>query len=70
MNSTPFYRERSTGLDGGTWTLEGYDPNKNNCGKANFHVDYCRYGEENHLGEICNMIRTYAKEERLHLIKP
>ncbi len=52
-------------LDGGSWMLQGYDPERRNCAKGKQHLDVCDFGDQHELGEICMEIRKYAKEERL-----
>ena len=58
-----------TVLDGGSWRLEGFDPSKRNCANRNYHVDICLFGTKNNLGNLCLLIRKFAKEERLNLLK-
>lgn len=55
------------GLDGGSWLLEGYDPDQRNCPNRMYHIDICSYDESNKLGDLCRSIRKYAKEEKLNV---
>lgn len=57
------------GLDGGSWIMEGYDPESNNCAKREHNIDACSTESGNKLGDLCRTIRKYAHEERLHLYK-
>jgi hypothetical protein len=52
-------------LDGGTWLLQGYDPEKRNCANRTLNIDGCDYGSKHELGNLCRTIRKYAKEEKI-----
>lgn len=54
-------------LDGGSWLLEGYDPDQRNCPNRMYHIDICSYYESNNLGDLCRSIRKYAREEKLNV---
>ncbi len=57
------------GLDGGSWILEGFAPELNNCAKREHNIDACNTESGNQLGDLCRTIRKYAHEERLHVYK-
>jgi len=54
-------------LDGGTWLLEGYDPDQRNCPNRTYHIDACFTEYQSKLGDLCRFIRKYAKEEKLNV---
>jgi hypothetical protein len=54
-------------LDGGTWRLEGYDPESKNCAGQQYHIDACDYGSKSKLGKLCLKIIKFGNEEELDL---
>ncbi|MGV3613289.1 MAG: hypothetical protein ACO1N0_20190 [Fluviicola sp.] len=56
-------------LDGGSWILEGFDPESGNCANREYTIDGCRTDYKNKLGDLCRKIKKYAHEERLHVYK-
>ena len=54
-------------LDGGSWILEGFDPDQQNCPDRMYHIDFCSYENQNNLGDLYRSIRKYAREEKLNV---
>lgn len=68
--TNPAAKYKNSGLDGGSWVLEGYDHLKQNCANRTYHIDVCAYNDSygpSNLGEICRIIKKFAKEERLNI---
>lgn len=56
-------------LDGGSWSLEAFDPAKGNCAKRDHHIDVCSFGSTGKLGKLCLFIRKYVDESQLDVYK-
>jgi hypothetical protein len=54
-------------LDGGSWVLQGYDPQSRNCSKRAYHVDLCDFDSKSELGDLCRINRTFVKEDKLNV---
>lgn len=65
--SQPMNERNQETLDGGSWLLEGYDPEKRNCANALYHIDDCYYEESSDFGKLCRLIKKYAHEEKLNI---
>lgn len=65
--SQPINERNRQVLDGGSWLLEGYDPEKRNCAKALYHIDDCYYEDNSDFGNLCRLIKKYAHEEKLNI---
>jgi hypothetical protein len=67
--SNPINNDNWIMMDGGSWTIEAYDPDARNCGSATYHYDWCYYDSDGEVGDLARLIKSFSKEEHLVLFK-